>query len=173
MREINGYEGFYSINEQGVIRNVRTGKIKKHTLQNSGYMSVSLYKNGHRKTFLVHRLIAETFLPNPNNLKTVNHIDGNKINNDLSNLEWASHSENHLHAYRELGRKTWLEGLYGASNFNSKSVIMFSKNGEFLAEYGALREAERKTGVRENNIRRAIKYKGTAGGYVWKYGGVS
>jgi hypothetical protein len=93
----------YECSNTGFIRNKNTKKILKFFRQNSGYYQVDLHKDGYRKRFLVHRLIAITWISNPNNYKYINHIDGNKINNNISNLEWCTNSENIKHA-----RKTGL-----------------------------------------------------------------
>ena len=117
-KEIINYEGFYSCDEFGNIYGLPLNIIRKNgrkyiskkrkinpSINSTGYCVVSLRKNGIQKTEKVHRLIAKTFLENPFNKSDVNHIDGNKLNNEISNLEWATKSENHLHKYRVLGFK--------------------------------------------------------------------
>jgi len=84
----------YSITEQGIVLNTINNKELVHTLSN-GYVTVSLY----RKAKKLHRLLAEAFISNPDNLPIINHIDGNKQNNELSNLEWCTYSDNIKHAY--------------------------------------------------------------------------
>lgn len=92
----------YSVNEKGKIRNNFSGKIKKPSFCKNGYLYVDLYNKNVRKKYAVHRLIAETFLPNPNNKICINHIDGNRLNNSITNLEWCSYSENNLGVRNEL-----------------------------------------------------------------------
>lgn len=85
----------YSINEKGEVRNDRTGIIKASFVNKSnGYLSVDLYKNNKSEKVTIHRLLAEAFIPNPENKPCVDHKDGNRKNNDLSNLRWASYSDN-------------------------------------------------------------------------------
>jgi len=99
-----GYEGYYAINPDGEVYSTYTGLVLKHG-EASGYPKVTLYRPGKRpKTHLIHRLIAEHFIPNPSDLPEVNHIDGDKWNFKLKNLEWVSSSDNRLHAVRVLGK---------------------------------------------------------------------
>lgn len=88
----------YLISDLGEVKNSLTDLILKHTV--GRYSKVRIYADGDVKTKMVHRLVAETFLPNPENKPQINHIDGNRQNNCLSNLEWCNQSENQLHAFR-------------------------------------------------------------------------
>lgn len=101
---LNGYEGLYKINKQGdvyIMKKLRAKEgIKKPSIDKDGYKQVNLSKNGKCTTYKVHRLVALTFIPNPNNYPVINHIDGNKQNNKVDNLEWCTRSENDLHAFR-------------------------------------------------------------------------
>ncbi|WP_202980718.1 HNH endonuclease [Alteromonas sp. RKMC-009] len=101
---IPGYENLYEVSSLGRVSNYR--KIMKTYSINSGYQAVKLSKDGKKKSFLVHRLIATAFVPNPENKPVVNHIDGNKLNNAASNLEWVTTAENLQHA-RDTGLKTY------------------------------------------------------------------
>ena len=92
-----GYDGKYLISKRGDVYSVRNKKIIKPFISNN-YKQVELNLNGKATKHLVHRLVAQTYIPNPNNLPCVNHKDGNKTNNDVSNLEWCSYSENMQHA---------------------------------------------------------------------------
>lgn len=89
----------YTITTEGVVTNITSGVIKKTTLNASGYLYIDLSNKGIKKTISLHRLLATHFIDNPYNKRTVNHLDGNKLNNNLSNLEWATDSENIQHAY--------------------------------------------------------------------------
>lgn len=87
--DIPEYENLYEINIFGTIRNKKTLKILSQNVNSDGYYKVTLYKKGHRKTCLVHRLVAKTFVPNEHNFPMVNHKDENKLNNYFDNLEWC------------------------------------------------------------------------------------
>ncbi len=90
----------YEISKEGIIKTIKTGKIKSQYIGSTGYYMVTLAINKKQKPQRVHRLIAQTYIPNPLGDPTINHIDGNKINNDISNLEWCTHLENVRHAFR-------------------------------------------------------------------------
>ena len=89
----------YQVSNHGRVKNKKTGKVLKTHL-NRGYLRVGLYEGKIRKYKLVHRLVAEAFIPNPNNYKYINHVDGRKTNNTIKNLEWVTATENMIHAYK-------------------------------------------------------------------------
>lgn len=98
-KDIPGYEGKYQVSNTGRVRSLnygRTGKIKvlKQGTKDNGYKVVVIYKNGKRKKYLVHRLVAQAFIPNPNNYPIINHKDENKTNNAVWNLEWCTYEYN-------------------------------------------------------------------------------
>lgn len=95
-KDINGYEGLYKVSNLGKVINSQ-GRIKSTYVNNKGYCCLSLYKDSKEKHFTLHRLVAETFIPNPNGLEQINHLDGNKLNNRVSNLEWCNQGENYRH----------------------------------------------------------------------------
>jgi len=96
MKKIDNYEN-YLIDENGKIYNIETKKYLKGSIGENGYLYYRLSKNGKKKMYYAHRLVAEAFIPNSNNLPVVNHKDGNKLNNNVNNLEWVSYSENTKH----------------------------------------------------------------------------
>lgn len=100
-RDIVGFDGKYQISSLGNVRNIKTMKQLKSSKTQSGYCDVKLYDRNQRKNvhFRVHRLVATAFIDNPECKRTVNHIDGDKNNNTVSNLEWATHKENLRHAH--------------------------------------------------------------------------
>lgn len=101
-KEIPGFEGRYSVDENGSVLNIKRNRLASIKFsKNTGYYGVSLTNSeGVRKFPSIHRLVALTFIPNPENKREVNHKDGDKSNNHISNLEWATPSENIRHAYR-------------------------------------------------------------------------
>lgn len=100
MKEIKGYEGLYSIYEDGRIWSHKTNTFMRGTVGKKGYLAVTFLKKDKRKDYRVSRLVAMTFIPNPENKKEVNHKDGDKLNNNVKNLEWCTRSENMQHAFK-------------------------------------------------------------------------
>lgn len=96
---IDGFGGTYSVSNYGEVRNNRTGKLMKPRKNEKGYLRIGLTKNGKQKCMRVHRLVAQAFIPNPENKPEVNHIDFNKENNCVNNLEWVTCKENSDHSF--------------------------------------------------------------------------
>lgn len=115
-KDIKGYEGLYQVSDVGNVR--RNGVNLKPGIGKNGYPLVVLSKNGRVKTVLVHRIVAETFIPNPSNFKCVNHKDETRDNNRVHNLEWCDHRYNNSYGHRmmkEVAKKSraveqWLQG---------------------------------------------------------------
>lgn len=114
IKEINEFEN-YRITTEGTIL-LPNNKIKIATKNNKGYLRISLSKNGTKKTFSIHRLVALHFIPNPNNYSQVNHIDGVKINNSIENLEWVSCKDNIIKSF-ELGLSNYKGERCGRCKF--------------------------------------------------------
>ena len=98
MKDIPGWEGLYACTTHGDIWSHRSDKFLSQSKNKRGYLHVTFTKDGKRYDYRVNRLVAMTFLDNPNNLPQVNHIDGNKLNNNVSNLEWCTNEYNMQHA---------------------------------------------------------------------------
>lgn len=98
VRNVVGFEGIYNVDIYGNVTNIQTQKMLKSHLNDEGYLIVCLTKERNTYTKKVHRIVAEAFIQNPQKKKCVNHIDGNKTNNNVWNLEWCTHKENNIHA---------------------------------------------------------------------------
>lgn len=174
-KEIPNTNGTYSASINGEIkRNVgfqcKKERILKQCDNGNGYKTVAISINSKPKKRYVHRLVAEVFISNQENKEEVNHIDGIRSNNKLSNLEWVTRSENHYHRYEVLKQRGVNYGKIGELNWRSKEVVMLDKDSmEEIAKFPAVMSAMRATGINESNIRSAIYSGGTAGGYIWKY----
>lgn len=158
-RDIKGYEGLYQVSDLGRVKSLnchRSGKEKilKPVDNGKGYKLVHLVKEKRLKWKSVHRLVAESFIINNNNKPTVNHIDGNRANNKVDNLEWATYSENNIHSYRCNGRKHPL----------SKPIICVETGEKYMSSY----DASRITGICQPSINRCANgMLQTAGGLHW------
>lgn len=144
-KDVPEYEGLYMISNLGnVLSKVPNNgkpkkKIMKQSICSSGYMKVVLSKNGNHKQHMIHRLVAKAFIPNPENKETVNHIDGNKKNNCVDNLEWNTYSENLKHAYKN-GLNSWNP----RKGERMKAVEQLDRNTEeVIARYQSVGEALR------------------------------
>ena len=152
----------YEISTTGEIRHIGSAKLRKISNGARGYPVVSFKKDGRSYLRTVHILMARTFISNPLNKPQVNHIDGNKLNYSLSNLEWCTARENVIHARRN--------GLQNSDG--DKMVWQYTIDGTLIKSFKSASEASRQTGIARCNIcsaaRGNTKYK-TAGGYIWKY----
>lgn len=160
----------YRVSTDGEIMSIRTGKHLKFDIGKKNYCRVTLCIGGETERFLVHRIVAKHFLPNPEGKRTVNHKDGDPTNNQLSNLEWATHSENHLHAFKELGKKPNLTMLGKRNTSNSKPVAQYSKTDVLLKVHPSINEAFRSTKIEPKNISAVCLGKlKSCGGYKWRF----
>jgi hypothetical protein len=132
-----------------------------------GYTQVRL-RGDINKTYLLHRLVAQMFLPNPENKPQINHINGNKADNRLENLEWATRSQNMTHAYKMGLAKG--HDKRGEQHPLSKPVTQLTLEGEFIANYGGANEAARQLGVHQASVSSCCNGKcKTAHGFKWQY----
>lgn len=166
LRQIKNFPLYAISSKDNLVLNIKTGKAIKPFKDSCGYLMVNLYNNDKKKTCLIHRLVATHFIDNPENKPCVNHIDGNKENNDIPNLEWATHSENMVHAYNT-GLKKPNKGIY--NNHRSKPVIAISPCGYVRRYFPSTREAGRQ-GFDQSCVTKCCKGKQKLHkGYVWKY----
>ena len=156
--KIVGFEN-YEVSNLGKVRNIKSGKVLKPHLNHKGYLKHHLSKNNKLKELFLHRIVATAFIDNPEGKPCVNHIDENKLNNDLSNLEWCTVRENLIHGTRT---KRVAEKL-------SQKVIQLDLNDNVLNEFESMRQAERETGVLVGNISSCCNGNTkSAGGYKWR-----
>ena len=164
-KNIIGYEGLYEVSDKGNVRNVRRNTLLRFS-NNQGYIQVYLYKNGIRNGFKVHRLVAQAFIPNPDNLPQVNHKDEDKTNNNVDNLEWCDHKYNVNYGHRtENAINTRVKNGYADPDFigfglNEKEYmkeynrIYYERNREKSNEYSKRYYQEHKKELYEKNKER-------------------
>jgi hypothetical protein len=163
-RPIVGYEGLYEVSNKGRVKSLakswlngrknsnvftKNETILKKYIQKNGYERIVLRSNNTKKDLLVHRVVAITFIPNPNNKPAVNHIDGNKLNNNIYNLEWVTYKENSKHSFITGLNKGPVGELCGTSKLTENQIIdirsKYSKGNflqkELAEEYGVTRQA--------------------------------
>lgn len=162
-KPIPNYDGLYYVSNLGHIlscHNNRWGRDSKRNIlwgwKGRHYLTTILCKGGtERKTYYIHRLVAEAFIPNPNNLPEVNHKDGNKLNNSVDNLEWCTHLENMKHAENNK-----------LATFNAAKIICV----DTCEEFGSIAEASIKTGISRTAINNCCRgWSKSAGKKRWKY----
>lgn len=179
-KPIEGYEGWYEVSSFGRVRSLdrmRTANIpnrgvhtfmkkgicKKQHYHRDGYPMITLCKNGERKTFLVHRLVACAFVPNPNNLYEVNHIDEIKTNNHASNLEWVTRMQNVHHG-------TGIERMKERTKNHLRPVVQMTMDGSYIKQWRCIIDASKALHIPYPGIVNACrgKYK-SSHGYIWMY----
>lgn len=194
-KDIENYEGLYQVSNLGKIKslskNVKriSSKGKSYTIyypekllkqyeSKKGYLITQLSKNGKAETCIVHRMVAQTFISNPENKPQINHKNCNKKDNRIDNLEWVTNIENKLHAKNN----GLCKGLKGKENSKSKKINQYDLNGNFIKQWGCIQDIARALKINYiSNIcscckERKIKDKNgkeyctkTAYGYIWKY----
>jgi len=176
--DIKGYEGRYQVSNMGRVKSLERTvideagrkrhlkeRILKPKTERNGYLRVNLCNgSGKKKDFFIHRLVCEAFHKNPKNKPCVNHIDENKTNNSVSNLEWCTIAENINYGTRNarVGK--------AIAKANSKPVGQYTRDGELVKVWQSTREVQRQLGFDQGTISKVARGKlKTAYGYVWKY----
>lgn len=173
-KDILGYEGVYQVSDCGRVKRIgeysnqvtrwKSDKILKPCKKDNGYLVVTLSLSNKLKRKYIHRLVAEAFIPNVENKDTVNHIDLDRTNNNVNNLEWATYKENNVHAIKKMHER----GDNKRNQRDSKAVLQYDLKGNFIKEYPSIREVYRQTGI--YSIEKVCKgQRRTAGGFIWKY----
>lgn len=159
-KDIVWYEWIYQISSMQKVKNIVKWNIMWLSLS-SWYYKVVLSKEWNPRNIKIHRLLALHFIPNPLNLPCINHIDGNKLNNDLDNLEWCTYSENTRHAMT-----TWLQKF----GYLKKQIFQYSVDGNLIRVWESSMQIQRETWWKNGNISRCcIWNRPTAYWYIWKH----
>ena len=157
----------YFVSNFGEVRH--NDYVRKPTKDKDGYLQIGLIVNGRKTSRKIHRLVAQAFIPNPDKKPQINHIDGNKQNNCIDNLEWVTNSENQTHKYKKLGYKdntaTRIKKRANCGKANMKKVICI----ETGKEYESARIASKSLGLHFSAVSTAIYSNTACGGHHWKY----
>lgn len=174
-KDVVGYEGYYQVSNLGNVKSVDRviysdklhigtkrelkGKLLKPYINKHGYLALALTKNGNEKLMRVHRLVTEAFIDNPNNYDQVNHIDGDKTNNKVENLEWCNNQYNVIHAYEN-----------GLIKHYSRQINQYDLKGNYIQTFESLAKACKEVNGNRANIIKCIKGQiNNAYGYKWRY----
>ncbi len=191
-KDIKGYEGYYQVSNLGRVKSLdrdcvnnlsnqyssyittvfRKGKMLKLCVRGN-YRSVQLFNNGKYKQVPVHRLVIETFIPNPENKAYVNHKDGNKLNNHVDNLEWVTAKENMQHAYKT-GLMKPQDNLPErgklSESWKAIPVYQMDSTGQIIKKWGCMKEPSIVLNINYNSISKCCRgLRNKAGGYIWRY----
>lgn len=171
-KDIPRYKGLYQASNDGKVRRIcrtivnhgtlatKKGAIIGQSYTSKGYKRVNLFLDGGRHEELVHRLVAEAFIPNPNNYPCVNHKDEIRTNNTVDNLEWCDYQYNNTYGTR----------IKHSVKKQSIKVVQYTLDGRIVSEYPSINEAGRKTGISAGHICHVCKgIRPTAGGFIWSY----
>ena len=164
-KPVVGWEGIYEVSNLGKVRNMYG--VILIGWKTKDYHYISLSKNGKNKKYRVHRLVAQAFIPNPKNLPVVNHIDENKLNNCVDNLEWCTQEEN---VCKYFGTKPKIKKPKIKDYHIAKPILQLDKNGNFIKKWKSMMEIERNLNIKSGNISLCCNgKKPSAKGYIWRY----
>ena len=157
MKDVVGYEGLYAVTSCGKVWSYRRKKFLKPWYNNNGYLLVNLFKDRERKIYLIHRLVAEAYIPNPDNLPQINHRDENKTNNCLQNLEWCDAKYN----------TNYGTCITKRSNSKKIPILQYTLDGEFVREWPSAVDVGKEV---NGNICHCLNgRRKSAYGFIWKY----
>lgn len=199
-KDVKGYEGLYQVSNLGRVKSLKrqrnanlmyskTATVPERILKygvSQGYLAVTLAKNKVNTKIRVHKLVAINFIPNPENKPYINHKDGNKHNNAVDNLEWATPKENTKHAidyglincmctfeghrHTEETKKRMRESRKWGSSKYHRVISQYTKDGKFIKEWNGFVEIEKVLGYDRRNLQSCCKNKiPSAYGYIWRY----
>ena len=148
MKDVVGYEGLYAVTSCGRVWSYKSKKFLKPYTDCNGYLKVKLCKDNEMKQYKIHRLVAEAYLPNPNNLRDVDHIDNDRTHNYLNNLQWITHKDN-------------------VRKGRNRPILQYDLDGNFIKEWECANDVGKEV---QSNICMCLKgRRPTAYGYIWKY----
>ncbi len=159
-KDVKGYEGYYRVSNKGNVRGYRHGdRLLKPLTDGHGYSFICLCVNGVKKNRKIHRMVAEAFIPNPDNLPCINHKDENKANNHVDNVEWCTYSYNNLYGTRPLIQ----------SERRGTKVIQKTKEGKVVRVWRSQLLAGKTLGICDASISRCRRgVQPSAGGFIWE-----
>ena len=172
-KDIKGYEGLYQVSNLGRVRSYqrnKQGRLVNQYYDKRGYKVVTISKQSKLKLCKVHRLVAQAFIPNPEGKPQVNHIDENKGNNCVDNLEWCDNKYNAR--YGTKAKRAYETSQLRGNNglIPQKAVIQCNLNGDVIKEYCSVMDAARQLKIDQSSIIKCCRqHRKTAGGYIWKY----
>ena len=161
-KDIKGYEGSYQVSNLGRVKSLKYQKnrILKTILHNNNYYFVTLCNKDNCKNYSVHRLVAQAFIPNPNNYPVVNHKDEDKSNNKADNLEWCTIEYNNN--YGNHNKRVAVS--------NHIPILQFSKEDYLIKRWNSITEAAKELGINITNINNCLRHRSkTSAGYIWGY----
>lgn len=173
-RDVVGYEGLYMVSNFGRVKSLSRKaynhftkeRIMTPVLTKKGYLQVRLHNGKTARGFKIHRLVAKAFINNSENKSQVNHIDGNKLNNCVYNLEWCTPKQNMKHA----AENKLLRDVSGNNNPNCKPINQYDLQGKFIKRWSSMCDITKDLGINRHSIRECCVGKlKTSHGYIWKY----
>ena len=167
-KDIENYKGLYQVSSQGRVKSLNykhTGKEKvlKSNKNKNGYLQIYLCKDEKVKSFLIHRLVSQAFIPNPENKPSIDHINTIRDDNRVENLRWVTHKEN-------MNNPLSIKKVKGINNYNAKPILQFTLDGELIKKWSCAKDAERELGFNNGHISSCCSGKRkTTNGYIWRY----
>lgn len=171
MKPIEGFTGYFITSRGEVIskRKVTDRLLRSHR-DKDGYLNSRIYREKVPFNLKVHRIVALAFIPNPENKPQVNHINGDKADNRVENLEWCTQSENMQHSYGVLGRSGPMTGKALGNHPSSRKIIQLDSSFNKIKSFSSITEAAKEVGVGPSAICSVVKgRKKSAGGFRWRY----
>jgi hypothetical protein len=159
-KRIKDFEDYYLISNYGRVKSLYVNKLITPCDNGKGYLRVSLRKNGRQYTKYIHVLVAQAFIDNPNNLVEVNHLDENKHNNHMSNLEWCTHKYNCNYGTRNVR----------TVESKARAIGQYNKDGQLIKVWNGTTPIVKELGYKRSAIRNCIYgLSKSSNGYIWRY----